>query len=65
MQVCWEEPDAPGQPRYAVGFQYGHTETELLLAFYTSGPDRLGPTLQIPVAGVKTVLQLSPETVCF
>ena len=65
VQVCWEEPDEPGQPRYAVGFQYGHTETELLLAFYTSGPDRLGPTLQIPVAGVKTVLQLSPETVRF
>jgi hypothetical protein len=63
--VCWEEPGEPGQPRYAVGFQYGHTETELLLAFYTSGPDRLGPTLQIPVAGVKTVLQLSPETVRF
>jgi hypothetical protein len=36
-----------------------------MLAFYTSGPDRLGPTLHIPVAGVKTVLQLSPETVCF
>jgi len=65
VQVCWEDPELPGERRYAVGFQYGHTETELLLAFYTSGPDRLGPTLQIPVAGVKTVLQLSPEAVCF
>ena len=65
VQVCWEEPDTPGQRRYAVGFQYGHTDTDLLLAFYTSGPDKMGPTLQIPVAGVKTVLQLSPETVCF
>lgn len=65
VQVCWEDPDQPGQRRYAVGFQYGHTDTELLLAFYTSGPDSMGPTLQIPVAGVKTVLQLSPETVTF
>ena len=65
VQVCWEDPEQPGQRRYAVGFQYGHTDTELLLAFYTSGPDRLGPTLRIPVAGVKTVLQLSPEAVCF
>lgn len=64
VQVCWEQPDRPGEPRYAVGFQYGHTETELLLAFYTSGPDKMGPTLQIPVAGVRNVLQLSPEKLC-
>jgi len=65
VQVCWEEHDQPGQPRYAVGFQYGHTDTALLLAFYTSGPDKMGPTLQVPVAGVKSVLQLSPEAVCY
>lgn len=65
VQVCWEQPDRPGETRYAVGFQYGHTETELLLAFYTSGPDKMGPTLQIPVAGVRNVLQLSPEKVCY
>lgn len=65
VQVTWEDPAQPGQPRYAVGFQYGHTDSELLLAFYTSGPDRMGPTLQIPVAGIRTVLQLSPEAVCY
>lgn len=65
VQVCWEDPAQPGLPRYAVGFQYGHTETELLLAFYTSGPDKMGPTLQIPIAGVKSVLQLSPQKVWF
>ncbi len=65
VQVCWEEPDAPGVPRYAVGFQYSHTDTELLLAFYTGGPDRIGPTLAIPLAGIRTVLQLTPESVRF
>lgn len=65
VQVCWEEPDAPGVPRYAVGFQYNHTDTELLLAFYTGGPDRIGPTLAIPLAGIRTVLQLTPESVRF
>lgn len=63
VQVCWEEPDAPGVPRYAVGFQYAHNDSELLLAFYTGGPDRIGPTLAIPLAGVRSVLQLTPESV--
>lgn len=65
VQVCWEEPDAPGVPRYAVGFQYSHTDAELLLAFYTGGPDRIGPTLAIPLAGIRSVLQLTPESVRF
>lgn len=65
VQVSWEDPAQPGLARHAVGFQYGHTDTELLLAFYTSGPDKMGPTLGIPIAGVKTVLQLSPERVCY
>lgn len=63
VQVCWEEPDAPGVPRYAVGFQYAHTDSELLLAFYTGGPDCIGPTLAIPFVGVRSVLQLTPESV--
>lgn len=65
VQVCWEDPAQPGQPRFAIGFQYAHTETELLLAFYTSGPDKMGPTLAVPIAGIRTVLQLAPERVCY